>query len=141
MPWANERNYAVGEIARKQAAEIPSRTVSAANPGLHIVKLTEETSILPWNAPAGIEKISPVEASKRYFWRWLRRGMLSFLTIYLQINTWYLPFLHPLMQVPGTYHGGCSEGWSPVAYGAFRGTSGCGLFLAGRSWGKLEKTS
>jgi hypothetical protein len=66
MPWATERNYAVGEIARKQAAEIPARTVSAAKSWLAHSKVDRRTSILPWNAPAGVEKISPVEASARY---------------------------------------------------------------------------
>ncbi len=66
MPWEKERGYAVGELARKQAADVPMRTVSAAKSWLAHSKVDRRNSILPWNAPAEVQKISPVEASRKY---------------------------------------------------------------------------
>jgi len=66
MPWAKDRNFAVGEIARKQAASVPARTISAAKSWLANSKVDRRSGILPWNASPDIDKISPVEASARY---------------------------------------------------------------------------
>lgn len=66
MPWASGRDFAVGEVARKQSADVPARTVSAAKSWLANIKVDRRSGILPWNAPSEINKISPVEASARY---------------------------------------------------------------------------
>jgi hypothetical protein len=66
LPWASERRFAVGEMARRQGAETPHRTVAAAKSWLCHSRVDRRQPILPWNAPAEIEKISPVLASQRY---------------------------------------------------------------------------
>jgi len=65
-PWASGREYAVGEYARRQAAEMPDRTVAAAKSWLCHSSVDRRQPILPWNAPAEIPKGSPVTASQRY---------------------------------------------------------------------------
>jgi len=66
LPWANDLDYVVGEMARRQAAEVPDRTVGAAKSWLCHGRVDRREEILPWNAPAEVAKISPVVASQRY---------------------------------------------------------------------------
>jgi molecular chaperone DnaK (HSP70) len=66
LPWAKGRDFAVGEYARRQAAEVPDRTVGAAKSWLAYSRVDRRQPILPWGAPAGVPKISPVAASQRY---------------------------------------------------------------------------
>ncbi|NLL14505.1 MAG: Hsp70 family protein [Fibrobacter sp.] len=66
LPWEKGRDFAIGEIARKQAAEVPTRTIAAAKSWLAHSKVDRHENILPWNAPSDVKKISPVEASRRY---------------------------------------------------------------------------
>jgi len=66
LPWAKGSNYVVGEMARRQAAEVPDRTVGAAKSWLCHGRVDRHDDILPWNAPAEVAKISPVTASQRY---------------------------------------------------------------------------
>ena len=66
LPWEKKREYAVGELARRQAAEVPTRTVAAAKSWLAHSRVDRHQAILPWNAPADVPKISPVAASTRY---------------------------------------------------------------------------
>ena len=66
LPWAEGRDFAVGEFARRQAAEMPDRTVAAAKSWLCHSRVDRRQPILPWNAPADVPKISPVTASQRY---------------------------------------------------------------------------
>jgi hypothetical protein len=66
LPWASGRQFAVGEAARRRGAEVPDRTVVGAKSWLGHTLVDRRQSILPWNAPAGVEKVSPVEASRRY---------------------------------------------------------------------------
>jgi hypothetical protein len=63
---AKGRDFVVGELARRQSAEMPDRTVGAAKSWLGHSKVDRHQPILPWNAPAEIPKISPVTASQRY---------------------------------------------------------------------------
>ena len=65
LPWQAGPEYAVGELARRQAAEVPDRTVSAAKSWLCHSRVDRHQPILPWNAPDPIPKISPVTASRR----------------------------------------------------------------------------
>ncbi len=66
LPWAADRDFAVGELARRQGAEAPDRTVAAAKSWLCHSRVDRRQPILPWNAPAEVPKISPVTASQRY---------------------------------------------------------------------------
>ena len=66
LPWAAGRDFAVGELARRQSAEIAERTVGAAKSWLCHGRVDRRGEILPWNAPAGVPKISPVTATRRY---------------------------------------------------------------------------
>jgi len=66
LPWAAGRDFAVGEFARRQAAEMPDRTVAAAKSWLCHSRVDRRRAILPWNAPAEVPKVSPVTASQRY---------------------------------------------------------------------------
>ncbi len=66
VPWADGRDFAVGELARRQSAEVPERTVGAAKSWLCHGRVDRRGEILPWNAPAGVPKISPVTATRRY---------------------------------------------------------------------------
>ncbi|HEX8915694.1 MAG TPA: Hsp70 family protein, partial [Humisphaera sp.] len=66
VPWGKKRDYAVGELARKQSADVPTRTVVGAKSWLAYSKVDRRQPILPWNAPDDVPKVSPVEASRRY---------------------------------------------------------------------------
>ena len=66
VPWSQDRDFAVGEFARRQGAEVPHRTVSAAKSWLCHSRVDRHQPILPWNAPEDVNKISPVTASRRY---------------------------------------------------------------------------
>ena len=66
LEWASNRDFAVGELARRQAAEVPDRTVGAAKSWLCHSRVDRHQAILPWQAPAEVPKISPVTASRRY---------------------------------------------------------------------------
>jgi hypothetical protein len=66
LPWAKQRDFAVGEYARRQGAEVPDRTVGAAKSWLAYSRVDRHQPILPWGAPQQVAKISPVTASQRY---------------------------------------------------------------------------
>ncbi len=66
LPWAAGRDYAVGDYARRQGAEVPDRTVGAAKSWLAYSKVDRHQPILPWGAAESVAKISPVTASERY---------------------------------------------------------------------------
>ncbi|WP_425617500.1 Hsp70 family protein [Anatilimnocola sp. NA78] len=66
LPWQSGQTQVAGELARKQAADAPQRTVTAAKSWLCHSKVDRHQPILPWNAPAEVAKVSPVAASKRY---------------------------------------------------------------------------
>ncbi|HWB09452.1 MAG TPA: Hsp70 family protein [Pirellulales bacterium] len=66
LPWEKKREYALGELARRQSAEVPTRTVAAAKSWLCHSRVDRHQPILPWNAPTDVPKISPVTASTRY---------------------------------------------------------------------------
>lgn len=66
LPWLEGDSVAVGEVARRQSAEMPTRTISAAKSWLAHSKVDRHGPILPWNSPDDISKLSPVQASRRY---------------------------------------------------------------------------
>ena len=65
LPWAKGRTFAIGEYARRQSSDAPARVVAAAKSWLAHTKVDRHSALLPWNAPAEVEKISPIEVSKR----------------------------------------------------------------------------
>lgn len=66
LPWAQERDFAVGEYARARAGEAPGRVIASAKSWLSQSHVERRAAILPPHAPEEIQKISPVEASRRY---------------------------------------------------------------------------
>jgi hypothetical protein len=66
LPWAQDRKFCVGELARRQSAEAAEHTVSAAKSWLSHGRVDRRSAILPWQAPEGLEKISPLVAAQRY---------------------------------------------------------------------------
>jgi hypothetical protein len=66
LPWESRRRFAVGEFARQQGAAMPERTVVAAKSWLAHRRVDRRQPILPYGAPAEVDKISPVSASQRY---------------------------------------------------------------------------
>jgi hypothetical protein len=65
LPWGS-KPYVVGEWARRQAADVPTRTIAGAKSWLAYSRVDRHEPILPWNAPEDVQKVSPVEASRRY---------------------------------------------------------------------------
>jgi molecular chaperone DnaK (HSP70) len=66
LPWDSARPFLVGELARTHGAQVPSRLVASAKSWLSFAGADRRAAILPWGAPADIEKVSPVVASTRY---------------------------------------------------------------------------
>ncbi len=66
LPWEEEAAWVVGEMARRQAAEVPHRTVGAAKSWLCHSRVDRRQPILPWNAPPEVPKVSPLFASQKY---------------------------------------------------------------------------
>ncbi len=66
LPWTPDRNYVVGRLAQKRGVENAGRLVSSAKSWLSHSGVDRTAPLLPFRAPEGVEKISPVEASRRY---------------------------------------------------------------------------
>lgn len=66
LPWASERDYAVGEFAREFGSKVPTRLVSSAKSWLCHDGVDRRQPILPWKAPEGGRVVSPVQASTMY---------------------------------------------------------------------------
>ncbi|MBI1346889.1 Hsp70 family protein [bacterium] len=66
VPWASGRDFAVGDLARRQSADLPERTVGAAKSWLAYSKVDRHQAILPWGAGDDVPKVSPVTAARRY---------------------------------------------------------------------------
>jgi molecular chaperone DnaK (HSP70) len=56
----------VGELAREQGARVPGRLVTSAKSWLANPRADRTAPILPWGAPEGVPRLSPVEASARF---------------------------------------------------------------------------
>jgi Hsp70 protein len=65
LPWDANRDYAVGEFARNFGSQVPTRLVSSAKSWLCHPGVDRRAPILPWKAPEGGRKVSPLEASAR----------------------------------------------------------------------------
>jgi hypothetical protein len=66
LPWEKGSDQVVGELARRQAADVPARTVVAAKSWLCHSRVDRHQPILPFGAPPEVPKVSPVAASRRY---------------------------------------------------------------------------
>jgi hypothetical protein len=66
LPWAAERDYAVGEWARNQGHQVPTRLVASAKSWLCHSGIDRRGPVLPWKAPEGSCKVSPLQASTHY---------------------------------------------------------------------------
>jgi Ethanolamine utilization protein EutJ (predicted chaperonin) len=66
LPWDPDRNYVVGRLAQKRGVENAGRLVASAKSWLSHSGVDRTSPLLPFRAPEGVEKISPVEASRRY---------------------------------------------------------------------------
>ncbi len=68
LPWsgADAPLQVVGEFARSKGATTPARLVSSAKSWLSHAGVDRQAEILPWGAPEGVAKVSPVRASAEY---------------------------------------------------------------------------
>jgi hypothetical protein len=66
LPWEAEPKFLVGELARKRGAESPNRLVASAKSWLSYPGVNRTSPILPWQAPAEVLKLSPVEVSSQF---------------------------------------------------------------------------
>jgi len=66
LPWASKRDGCVGEFARTFGSQVPTRLVSSAKSWLSHTGVDRKQPILPWKAPEGGRKVSPVEAATHY---------------------------------------------------------------------------
>src|SRR5262249_50648782 len=66
VPWDKKISYGAGEFARAHGAKVPTRLIASAKSWLSHSSVDRTSALLPWQAPADVERISPVEASARY---------------------------------------------------------------------------
>ncbi len=66
LPWAADRDYAVGEFARNHGSLVPTRLVASAKSWLSYPGIDRRAAVLPWKAPEDNRHVSPVDASTRY---------------------------------------------------------------------------
>jgi hypothetical protein len=67
LPWDDKRHDAVvGEFARAHGSKVPARLVSSAKSWLSHAGVDRQSPILPWQAPADVQRVSPVDASRHY---------------------------------------------------------------------------
>src|SRR6185369_8499681 len=66
LPWNAKSGEMIGEFARSHGAKVPARLVSSAKSWLCHPGVDRTTALLPWQAPADVEKISPLDVSARY---------------------------------------------------------------------------
>ena len=66
LPWQKKMDFAVGEYARNRGAELPARLVASAKSWLCHAGVDRSEDILPWDAPEGARRVSPLEATRRF---------------------------------------------------------------------------
>lgn len=66
VPWNDSPDYVTGTLAQKRGTEVANRLVSSAKSWLSHAGVDRTAALLPLNAPEGVPKVSPVEASRRY---------------------------------------------------------------------------
>jgi hypothetical protein len=65
LPWG-QPPFVIGTLAQKRGAEVPARLVSSAKSWLSYAGVSRSSAFLPLNAPEGVEKLSPLAASREY---------------------------------------------------------------------------
>ncbi len=71
LPWNRAAvamtrvDWAIGEFARRQGAQVPGRLVYSAKSWLSYAGVDRAAAILPWGAAEDVPRLSPVEASAR----------------------------------------------------------------------------
>lgn len=64
LPWdASGQTPLVGEFARAHGAKVPARLVASAKSWLCHAGVDRQAPILPWQAPADVARVSPLQAS------------------------------------------------------------------------------
>jgi hypothetical protein len=66
LPWDPQPETVIGRLAQKRGVENAGRLVSSAKSWLSHGGVDRTAPILPFRAPEGVPKYSPVEASRRY---------------------------------------------------------------------------
>ena len=66
LPWDASPESVVGELARKRGAENPARLVASAKSWLSHAGVDRTSAILPWQAPEGVPRRSPVVGVRAY---------------------------------------------------------------------------
>ena len=66
LPWDPQSRQVVGEFARAHGTKVPTRLVSSAKSWLCHAGVDRLGAILPWQAPAEVTRVSPLEASAHY---------------------------------------------------------------------------
>ena len=68
LPWtgAGSPKNVAGVLASRRGTEIPARLIASAKSWLSWAGVDRSSAILPLNAPAGVEKLSPVAVSREY---------------------------------------------------------------------------
>ncbi|MFO0928922.1 MAG: Hsp70 family protein [Gemmataceae bacterium] len=66
LPWAADRDFAVGEYARKVGTTVETRLVSSAKSWLCHPGIDRKAPVLPWRAGEDDRRVSPLEASTLY---------------------------------------------------------------------------
>jgi molecular chaperone DnaK (HSP70) len=66
LPWAPDRDYCVGEYARKVGTQVETRLVSSAKSWLCHAAVDRKAAILPWKGSEGDRRVSPLEATTLY---------------------------------------------------------------------------
>lgn len=66
LPWDARPQYIIGTLARNRGVENAGRLVASAKSWLSNQNADPTQPLLPLAAPDGVEKVSPLEASRRY---------------------------------------------------------------------------
>jgi len=67
LPWDKKgKDGVVGEFARAHGGKVPMRLVSSAKSWLCHSGVDRLSAILPWQAPADVPRVSPLEAAARF---------------------------------------------------------------------------
>jgi hypothetical protein len=72
LPWSAQtytggvRDAVLGELTRELGSKVPGRLVTSAKSWLSHPAVERTAAILPWGAPEGVARISPLDASASY---------------------------------------------------------------------------
>src|SRR5437667_12274131 len=58
LPWAADRDFAVGEFARNFGSQVPTRLVASAKSWLSHIGIDRRQPVLPWTAPENGRRVS-----------------------------------------------------------------------------------